>query len=65
MRAGHAPFQFVGRAQGDDAAMVQHGDAFGEVVGLLSHSGTASSSVRMPWRRIGCSSAMRMWIGAA
>jgi hypothetical protein len=50
---------------GDDAAMVQHGDAIGEVVGLLSHSGTASSSMRMPWRKIGCSSAMRMWIGAA
>ena len=35
MRARDAPFQFLRRALGDDAAMVQHGDAVGEVVGLI------------------------------
>ncbi len=35
MAAGDAPFQLVGRPLGDEAAVVEHGDAVGELVGEL------------------------------
>jgi hypothetical protein len=35
VRAGDVPFQLLRRALGDDATLVQHGDAAGELVGLF------------------------------